>query len=118
MAEILSGKSRDDIMDRYNILIEDLPSIESGLVPLPNYPKMQSNSNQKSSKVYIQWRTGTPWTKEEYRTPTQVATHAQKFFKHLNATKKWSRKSKAKVSILDIVTPLFSPSKTKKGFSK
>ncbi|KAG5604548.1 hypothetical protein H5410_026040 [Solanum commersonii] len=41
--EALRGKSLDDILDHYNILVEDVKAIESGLVPLPNYPKMQEH---------------------------------------------------------------------------
>ncbi|XP_015086991.1 transcription factor SRM1-like [Solanum pennellii] len=66
MEEALPGKSLDDIKDHYNILVEDICVIDSGHVPLPNYPKMQSNGN-KSTKAYIEWRRGTHWTEEEHR---------------------------------------------------
>ncbi|KAG5575348.1 hypothetical protein H5410_055482 [Solanum commersonii] len=42
MAKALLGKLMDDIKDHYNILIEDTNAIESGYVPLPNYPEMQN----------------------------------------------------------------------------
>ncbi|PHT25464.1 hypothetical protein CQW23_34908 [Capsicum baccatum] len=48
MEETLPGKSRDDIINHYNILIEDVEPIDSGRVPLPNYPEVQSYSNQNS----------------------------------------------------------------------
>ncbi|MCE0480737.1 hypothetical protein HAX54_037839 [Datura stramonium] len=69
MAEALPGKSHDDIIYHYYILLEDLNSIESGHVPLPNYLEMQRDSNQKSkiSKADVEWRRGIPWTEEEHR---------------------------------------------------
>ncbi|PHT71901.1 hypothetical protein T459_22686 [Capsicum annuum] len=48
MEETLPGKSRDDMINHYNILIEDVEPIDSGRVPLPNYPEVQSYSNQNS----------------------------------------------------------------------
>ncbi|KAH0712301.1 hypothetical protein KY289_008260 [Solanum tuberosum] len=42
MAKELLKKSANDIKDHYNILIEDINAIESGYVPLPNYPEMQN----------------------------------------------------------------------------
>ncbi|PHT71907.1 hypothetical protein T459_22692 [Capsicum annuum] len=48
MEETLPGKSRDDIINHYNILIEDVEPIDSGRVPLPNYPEVQSYSNENS----------------------------------------------------------------------
>ncbi|XP_015168347.1 transcription factor DIVARICATA-like [Solanum tuberosum] len=127
--EALPGKLLDDILDHYNILVEDVKAIESGLVPLPNYPKMQGDSSKKSSKADVERQRGTPWTEEEHRsflrgleiyekgdwrsisrhcvmtrTPMQVATHSQKFFKRLNATKKGNRKPRAKASVLDITS--------------
>ncbi|PHT37726.1 hypothetical protein CQW23_21299 [Capsicum baccatum] len=48
MEETLPGKSRDDILIHYNILIEDVEPIDSGCVPLPNYPEVPSYSNENS----------------------------------------------------------------------
>ncbi|PHT37729.1 hypothetical protein CQW23_21302 [Capsicum baccatum] len=48
MEETLPGKSRDDIINHNNILIEDVEPIDSGRVPLPNYPEVKSYSNQNS----------------------------------------------------------------------
>ncbi|KAM3217500.1 hypothetical protein P3L10_026943 [Capsicum annuum] len=48
MEKTLPGKSRDDMINHYNILIEDVEPIDSGRVPLPNYPEVQSYSNQNS----------------------------------------------------------------------
>ncbi|PHT24539.1 hypothetical protein CQW23_35749 [Capsicum baccatum] len=48
MEEALLGKSRDDIINHYNILIEDVEPIDSRRVPLPYYPKVHSDSGQNS----------------------------------------------------------------------
>ncbi|KAG5584385.1 hypothetical protein H5410_044819 [Solanum commersonii] len=126
MEESLPGKTVDEIKDHYNILLEDINAIDSGGTPLPNYPEMQSNANQ-NTKADIDWRRGTPWTEEEHRsflrgldiygkgdwrsisrncvktrTPMQVATHAQKYFKRVEANKKGKRRARAKPSVLDI----------------
>ncbi|KAM3325217.1 hypothetical protein P3S67_000341 [Capsicum chacoense] len=164
MEEALPGKLRDDIINHYNILIEDVEAIDSGRVPLPNYLELQSDSNQ-NSRADVEWRRGASWTELEHRwvliahivevsayrnqaktseqwiiqqiirshisegdstskmsflrgldkygrgdwksisrncvitrTPTQVASHAQKYFKRLEAVPKEKRRA----SILDI----------------
>ncbi|KAK6779587.1 hypothetical protein RDI58_021771 [Solanum bulbocastanum] len=124
MEEALPQKSLQDIKDHYNILLEDINAIDSGCVPLRNYPEMQSNANQ-NSKVDVKWRRGTPWTEQEHRsflrglaiygrgdwrsisrhcvitrTGMQVASHAQKFYKRLKAANKGNRRA----SILDITS--------------
>ncbi|CAN4117047.1 unnamed protein product [Withania somnifera] len=124
MAEALPGKSRDDIIEHYSILIDDVAAIESGRVPLPNYPEMQCDSNQ-NTKGDVEWRRGASWTEMEHRsflrgldiygrgdwksisrncvktrTPTQVASHAQKYFKRLKA----DPNEKRRASILDITS--------------
>ncbi|MCD9640401.1 hypothetical protein HAX54_025690 [Datura stramonium] len=120
MAEALPGKSLDDIIDHYYILIEDVHAIESGRVPIPDNPEMQSHSNQKSRspKPDVERRRGVAWTEEEHRsflqglntyrrsdwrsisrqcvitrTPAQVASHAQKFFNRLEAVTKENRRA-------------------------
>ncbi|XP_004246920.2 transcription factor SRM1-like [Solanum lycopersicum] len=124
MEEALPQKSLQDIKDHYNILLEDINAIDSGCVPLLNYLEMQSNANQ-NLKADAKWRRGTPWTEEEHRsflrgldiygrgdwrsisrhcvitrTGMQVASHAQKFFKRLEAANKGERRA----SILDITS--------------
>ncbi|XP_049406341.1 transcription factor SRM1-like [Solanum stenotomum] len=126
MEEALPGKSVDQIKDHYSILLEDIDAIDSGRAPLPNYPELQSNANQ-NTKADVKWRRGTPWTEEEHRsflqgidiygkgdwksisrhcvktrTSMQVATHAQKYFKRVEANKKGNRRTRAKPSVLDI----------------
>ncbi|KAH0646430.1 hypothetical protein KY285_011221 [Solanum tuberosum] len=123
MEEALPGKSVDEIKDHYNILLEDIDAIDSGGAPLPNYPEMQRNAN-KNTKVDVGWRRGTLLTEEEHRdwiyiygkgdwrsisrhcvikrTAMQVATHAQKYFKRIEANKKGNRRARAKPRILDI----------------
>ncbi|KAK4730980.1 hypothetical protein R3W88_023968 [Solanum pinnatisectum] len=124
MEEALPQKSLQDIKDHYNILLEDINAIDFGCVPLRNYPEMQSNANQ-NSKADVEWRRGTPWTEQEHRsflrglaiygrgdwrsisrhcvitrTGMQVASHAQKFYKRLEAANKGNRRA----SILDITS--------------
>ncbi|PHT46476.1 hypothetical protein CQW23_15634 [Capsicum baccatum] len=125
MEEALPCKSRDDIINHYKILIEDVDAIESGRVPLPNYPELPSHSNQKSRfpKTNLARRKGVAWTVEEHRsflrglaiygrgdwrsiarncvitrTSMQVASHAQKYFNRLKAVNKENRR----MSIHDI----------------
>ncbi|KAF3659533.1 hypothetical protein FXO38_05309 [Capsicum annuum] len=66
MKEALPWKSLVDIKDHYNILIEDIDVIESGRVPLPDYPEEPRDSNQ-DSEASIGWRRGAFWSKEEHR---------------------------------------------------
>ncbi|XP_055811703.1 transcription factor MYBS1-like [Solanum dulcamara] len=109
MKEELLGKSLDDITDHINILIEDIDAIESEHVLLPNYPEMQSDANQ-NLKPDVEWRKGTPWTAQEHRhcvitrTASQVASHAHKFFKRVEANNKGNRRARTKASVLDITS--------------
>ncbi|PHT71871.1 hypothetical protein T459_22656 [Capsicum annuum] len=124
MEEELPGKSGDDIINYYNILLEDVEAIDSGRVPIPNYPELQSISNQ-NSEADVERQRGASWTELEHRsflrgldkygrgdwksisrycvitrTPMQVASHSQKYFKHLKAVPKKNRRA----SILDITS--------------
>ncbi|KAH0776324.1 hypothetical protein KY290_007735 [Solanum tuberosum] len=62
MEKTLPGKSANDIKDHYNILVEDINAIESGNIPLPNYPEMQN----QNSKAYVEWQEGASWTVQEH----------------------------------------------------
>ncbi|PHU03505.1 Transcription factor MYB1R1 [Capsicum chinense] len=100
IAAAVPGKSLEEVIEHYLVLVEDIKDIESGIVPLPKYRRMQSSTER---------RKGIPWTAEEHRlflqglakygkgdwraisrnfvlsrTPTQVASHAQKFYTRLN----------------------------------
>ena len=52
MEEALPRKSVDDIKDHYNILLEDIGVIDSGHIPLPNYPKNAKQWKQKYESIY------------------------------------------------------------------
>ncbi|XP_049406343.1 transcription factor SRM1-like [Solanum stenotomum] len=124
MEEALPGKTVDEIKDHYNILLEDIDAIDSRGAPLPNNPEMQSNANQ-NTKADVEWRRGTRWIGTQVgflsflrgidiygkgdwrsisrpRTAMQVAIHAQKYFKRIEANKKRNRRARAKPSVLDI----------------
>lgn len=156
VAELVAGKSAEDVQRHYEVLVEDVDDIEAGRIPLPAYaPSSPSPSpssgvadkgfalgshgdkkqggfsstggGQKSSlsKADQERRKGIPWTEEEHRlfllglekfgkgdwrsisrncvitrTPTQVASHAQKFFIRRNSMPKDKRRS----SIHDITS--------------
>lgn len=69
MAAALPGKSLEDIKNHYEVLVEDVNAIESGLVPLPRYRNMQSHSLNKSRlpKADVERRKGVAWTEEEHK---------------------------------------------------
>ncbi|KAH0451824.1 hypothetical protein IEQ34_019123 [Dendrobium chrysotoxum] len=135
------GKTLEEIKHHYEFLVEDVRSIESGRVPLPNYSSPSSSTAEgsddgggngkkgghsngdsshggKGSRVDHERRKGIAWTEEEHRlfllgldkygkgdwrsisrnfvvtrTPTQVASHAQKYFIRLNSMNKDRRRS-------------------------
>lgn len=144
VAAAVPGKSLENIQNHYQILVEDVASIESGKVPLPTYVSSSSSSSVnaegsadggenrkksgnshgdsdqrgKGSRSDLERRKGIAWTEEEHRlfllglekygkgdwrsisrnfvisrTPTQVASHAQKYFIRLNSMNKDRRRS-------------------------
>ncbi|XP_076926137.1 transcription factor SRM1-like [Bidens hawaiensis] len=149
-AEVPGNKSVEEIKKHYELLLEDVDRIESGVVPLPVYSsslddseshagevgtsKKGANAGQnvngsshggKGAKAEQERRKGIAWTEEEHRlfllglekygkgdwrsisrnfvvtrTPTQVASHAQKYFIRLNSMNKDRRRS----SIHDITS--------------
>ncbi|KAL2643561.1 hypothetical protein R1flu_011148 [Riccia fluitans] len=165
VAAMVPGKDSADVMKHFELLTEDISSIDAGRVTLPSYILPQSFSGadcggeqsdssvsknkawsgqspgiplgggsgavgslerkSSSSKADQERRKGIPWTEEEHRlfllglakfgkgdwrsisrnfvisrTPTQVASHAQKYFIRLNSINKDKRRS----SIHDITS--------------
>ncbi|KAJ0039628.1 hypothetical protein Pint_28748 [Pistacia integerrima] len=104
MALKLPGKTLSEIKQHFITLIQDLQLIESGAIPLPNYKTCDKNKTIQNPR-----KRGVPWNSEEHklfleglekygkgdwrsisrfcvvtRTPTQVASHAQKYFIRLH----------------------------------
>lgn len=130
-ASMLSRKGLAAIALRVQQLEEDVRNVEAGRVQLPPYPvpgeALSVAQLQKKVKSQdTERRKGIPWTEEEHRlflmglakygkgdwrsisrnfvitrTPTQVASHAQKYFIRLNSQNK---KDKRRASIHDITT--------------
>lgn len=125
------NKSLDALMHRYALLQADVASIARGSVRLPLYGASVTPSPLPVAKGKKgggeERRKGVPWTEEEHRlfvaglaefgkgdwrsisrnfvltrTPTQVASHAQKYFIRMNSGKK---NDKRRSSIHDITTP-------------
>jgi len=125
----LPGKTADAVRVRYNQLVEDMKNIEAGCVEMPAYAQEEDepmvHKPPKGVKASDQERRkGIPWTEDEHRlfllglakfgkgdwrsisrtfvqtrTPTQVASHAQKYFIRMNTMNK---KDKRRSSIHDI----------------
>ncbi|XP_042458869.1 transcription factor SRM1-like isoform X2 [Zingiber officinale] len=122
------GKTNNELIHHYQLLLHDVQNIEAGLVPLPCYPySPDQHVGQSHGDSWIrrrrafkdqERRKGITWTEEEHRlfllgletfgkgdwrsisrnfvisrTPTQVASHAQKFFNRLNSTNKERRRT-------------------------
>lgn len=128
---MLSRKNLTDVIARFKELDEDIRNIEMGRVQMPAYPvpgeALSISQLQKKVKSQdTERRKGIPWTEEEHRlflmglakygkgdwrsisrnfvitrTPTQVASHAQKYFIRLNSQNK---KDKRRASIHDITS--------------
>ncbi|PHT71899.1 hypothetical protein T459_22684 [Capsicum annuum] len=93
MEETLPGKLHDDIINHYNIFIDNVEPSNSGRSQLSDYLEVHSDSNQNSrgrmaKRGFLD------------RIETQGASHAQKYFKHL----KVFPKAKRGESILDIIS--------------
>ena len=127
----LPRKDLPSVTRRFGNLEDDVRNIEMGRVQMPPYPMpgealSVSQLQKKVKSQDTERRKGIPWTEEEHRlflmglakygkgdwrsisrnfvitrTPTQVASHAQKYFIRLNSQ---TRKDKRRASIHDITT--------------
>ncbi|KAF7816356.1 transcription factor DIVARICATA-like [Senna tora] len=93
VASMIPGKSVYDVIKQYKELEEDVCEIEAGRVPIPGYIHTYHDAYRKrppSVKSYDQERKKVKYGKGDWRnisrnfvmtkTPTQVASHAQKYF--------------------------------------
>ncbi|KAG7026935.1 Protein RADIALIS-like 6, partial [Cucurbita argyrosperma subsp. argyrosperma] len=91
IAGLVPGKSAAEVRDHYDALVSDVQKIDSGRVELPNYAdESLSSSPERESPCQL----------PEKATPTQVASHAQKYFLRQESAKKDRKRS----SIHDITT--------------
>ncbi|KAG2243202.1 hypothetical protein Bca52824_094955 [Brassica carinata] len=133
IAGVLPGKTLEQVIKHYEILLRDVMMIESGCVSLPEYDDSSEGTHARDTNIsecgiinrkceYMQEckpklkqkrRKGIAWTPDEHRqfliglekygkgdwrsisrnlvrtrTPTQVASHAQKYFARLKSTNK------------------------------
>ncbi|KAE9465425.1 hypothetical protein C3L33_02671, partial [Rhododendron williamsianum] len=114
IAERIPGKSAGEVRAHYEALVQDVIEIDSGRVELPSYPDESESAlvweAAESSQISLfliglqtfgkgDWRSISR-NVVVTRTPTQVASHAQKFFLRQNSIKKDRKRS----SIHDITT--------------
>lgn len=59
------GKTIEDLKLHYEALNKDVEGIESGTVPLPDYPSKAGALKEKKKSEQAQ--RGAPWTEEEHR---------------------------------------------------
>ncbi|EMS57437.1 Transcription factor MYB1R1 [Triticum urartu] len=106
IADAAGGKTAEEIKRHYELLVADVDAIEAGRVPLPVYtdggsPEEGGSGGKKGCGRYGKgdWRS----ISRNFvisRTPTQVASHAQKYFIRLNSMNRERRRS----SIHDITS--------------
>ncbi|KAF8087568.1 hypothetical protein N665_0578s0021 [Sinapis alba] len=139
IAGVLPGKTLEQVIKHYEVLLRDVMMIESSCVSLPEYDSPEGThtnisecgiinckceyTQESTPKLKQRRRRGVAWTPDEHsqfliglekygkgdwrsisrnlvltRTPTQVASHAQKHFARLNSKKK----NKMRQSIHDV----------------
>ncbi|KAL2555631.1 Duplicated homeodomain-like superfamily protein [Forsythia ovata] len=142
IANRIPGKSRDDVIDHYKVLLLDVSDIEAGRTEFPSYPDDSSfgldqtnsrNPNEISSGSVrsgighvVNRKKSRPWTEDEHRlfliglneygksnwraisryvvtrTPKQIASHAQMYYKHIAVTNKKNKRSSIYDVTLDV----------------
>ncbi|KAG1671796.1 hypothetical protein FOA52_000173 [Chlamydomonas sp. UWO 241] len=129
IAAKLPGKNACDVQHHFELLEADVMAIHSGgLSPSSSEPQAKKQKTGGAQALSEQdRRKGVSWSEEEHRmfllglakfgkgswrsiarqfvisrTPTQVASHAQKYFLRLNSVK--DKKDKQRASIHDITT--------------
>ncbi|CAH9138778.1 unnamed protein product [Cuscuta epithymum] len=120
IADLLPLKTALQVETHYHILMSDVGDIEAGLIPLPDYTE---SADKKKNKIKEARKPATQWTAGEHkrfleglnkygkgdwksiarqcvktRSATQVASHAQKYFIHLDK----DVKNKKRSSIYDV----------------
>uniref|UniRef100_J3M7M5 Myb-like domain-containing protein n=1 Tax=Oryza brachyantha TaxID=4533 RepID=J3M7M5_ORYBR len=97
VASRLPGRSAQEVWEHYQALVSDVDLIERGMVESPG---LFLEGLEKYGRG--DWRNISRWSVKT-RTPTQVASHAQKFFiRQANAGSRGDTKRK---SIHDITAP-------------
>ncbi|XP_020527256.1 transcription factor DIVARICATA-like [Amborella trichopoda] len=129
IAQKVAGKSASDVYMHYEVLLKDIKDIDSGKVELPSYKdgscEISFELRQVPARRKSERKKASPWTKEEHgfflkglqkcskgdwrgisrkfvvtRTPTQIASHAQKYYKRQEMLS--GKKNKKRVSIHDM----------------
>ncbi|KAI3721780.1 hypothetical protein L2E82_32798 [Cichorium intybus] len=133
IAESVPSKTAEQVRTRYDELLHDLDMIKSRRVELPRHADDFVSSDYDSRSSKYERKKGIPWTREEHskflkgletykkgdwrsisrmsvitRTPTQVASHAQKYFlrQKLSQQQKKKRSSIHDITTAEVVTPI------------
>ncbi|KNA18949.1 hypothetical protein SOVF_066050 [Spinacia oleracea] len=140
-SEIPGYKTIEEIKHHYQLLVGDVEAIESGLVPLPPYTAATTAPHFADHKFMWEFRKGQPWSENEHkqfllglhkygkgdwksismefvrtRSASQVASHAQKYFKR-QTDKKKKKKDRKRWSIFDITAPVDQGGSQNRGSS-